>query len=273
MFLPPTMRAIVLAAGMGTRLSSHTEEKPKCLVELVGKPLLARQLEVLRTVADDIVIVRGYLASAIEFPDVRYYENPDYRSTGIVASLMCARDELAGDCLVCYSDIVYEPCVARAIAQCRASIGVVVDTDYQDYWHARLDADDSLQAFYEDQESLRLGGDGQIVELGAPDPSEEEIDGRYVGLIRFGEDGAQVFKRTYDELSDRYDKPNKAWRHSYSFWQASMTDMLQALIDQGQRVDSVPIQHGWLEMDTVKDYDRYHQWIKGGSMGRFYRGL
>jgi len=109
------MKAIVLAAGMGTRLGSHTDEKPKCMVSLAGKPLLERQLEVLRRVADEIVIVRGYLASVIEFNKIRYYENPEYRSTGIVASLMCARDELDDDCLVCYSDIVYEPYVAEAM--------------------------------------------------------------------------------------------------------------------------------------------------------------
>jgi len=266
------MKAIVLAAGMGTRLGPHTTEKPKCMVPLAGKPLLERQLEVLRLVADEIVVVRGYLGEAIRIADVRYYENPNYRSTGMVASLMCAREELGDDCLICYSDIVYEPRVAEAVTSCRSSIGVVVDVDYQDYWHARLDSQESPEDFADDQESLRIDSEGKITELGNPNPNADELDGRYVGLIRFNGAGAQTLIQSHDELTDQLN-PEESWRNSSSFKQASMTDMLQEMIDRGHRVDSIPIRQGWLEMDTEQDYERYHQWIQEESMGRYFQGL
>jgi len=267
------MKAIVLAAGMGTRLGPYTDQKPKCMVPLAGKSLLERQLEVLRTVADEIVIVRGYLGAAIDFSGVRYCENPNYRSTGIVGSLMSAREELEEDCLVCYSDIVYERRVAKIAANCRSSIGVVVDVDYQDYWHARLDSEQSPGDFDDDQESLCIDSAGQITTLGDPHPCEDQLDGRYVGLIRLSKAAGQVFQRVYDELAIRLNESDEVWRNSPTFRQASMTDMLQELIDQGQRVDSIPIKRGWLEMDTVEDYKRYHQWIKEGSIQRYFQGL
>ena len=243
------------------------------MVPLDGKPLLECQLKVLRTVADDIVIVRGYLSEAIDFPGVRTCENKNYCSTGIVGSLMSAREELDEDCLVCYSDIVYEPQVAEIAANCRSAIGVVVDVDYQDYWHARLDSEQFPDDFEQDQESLCIDRAGKITALGDPHPREDQLDGRYVGLIRFSQAGGESFRQAHDELTDRFGESDQRWRHSASFRQASMTDMLQELIDRGQQVDAIPIKRGWLEMDTVEDYERYHQWVQDGSMQRFFRGL
>ena len=72
------MRAIVLAAGMGTRLLPLTRDRPKCLVELAGRPLLERQIAVLRRVGiDDISVVTGYRSDQVKPPGVRIIANPE----------------------------------------------------------------------------------------------------------------------------------------------------------------------------------------------------
>ena len=62
---------------------------------------------------------------------------------------------------------------------------------------------------------------------------------------------------------------DKPWRHSKSFRKAYMTDMLQELVDRRVRVDPILIQRGWMEFDTVEDYEKALQWIKDKSIQRF----
>ncbi|WP_045214014.1 NTP transferase domain-containing protein [Desulfonatronovibrio magnus] len=77
------MKAIILAAGRGSRLLSLTDDRPKCLVELYGKPLLDWQIKALRDAGiQDITVVRGYLKDKItgEFETL---ENPRWFKTNI----------------------------------------------------------------------------------------------------------------------------------------------------------------------------------------------
>lgn len=257
------MKAIVLAAGMGSRLGEHTKDKPKCLVPLNGKPLLEYQLEVLRTIADDIVIVRGYMGQLINYPDVRYVENPEYATTNMVGSLMAARSELEGDCLLCYSDIVYEPRVLECMRDTKCSIGVAVDIDFQEYWKTRLG---NVQS---DSESLQLNEQGQITELGRPQPAENEMDARYIGLLKFDSNGTEAFKEVHDKHEQSQSGKSDRWYNSRSFRQAYMTDMIQATIDEGVNVQAIKVQRGWIEMDTEEDFRIYHEWIRSGMMRKF----
>ena len=112
------MRAIILAAGRGARLAPHTDERPKCLVELAGKTLLSRQLAVLAALGiEDIVLVGGYRADQLAAWPHSLVINQDFATTNMVHSLFRAQDALDGgdDVLIAYSDIVYEARVLRAL--------------------------------------------------------------------------------------------------------------------------------------------------------------
>ena len=254
------MRAIILAAGRGSRLGPHTADRPKCLVELAGRTLLDRQLAALRDVADDIVVVRGYAAERIAVPGVRYIENRDFATRNTVDSLMKARALFQGDCLICYSDLVYETRLLRELVASTRSVGVAVDVDFHDYWVARCGS------VAEDSESLRLAGD-RIVRLGDPSPAPGDIDGRFVGLLRFDAAGAQAMTEVYDAHAAVAD--GSPWYSASSFHKAAMTDLLQAAIDAGVHVSAVPVSQGWVEVDSEADRSRYEQWIAEGSMSRF----
>lgn len=257
------MKAIVLAAGRGTRLGEHTKDRPKCLVTLSGKPLLEYQLEALRTVTDDIVIVRGHMSQLISYPGVRYIDNPDFAATNMVGSLMVARAEFEGDCLVCYGDIVYEPRILECIGNTKCSIGVAVDTDFHEYWNARLGN------VMEESESLQFDTNDKITEIGKPNPQPSKMHARYVGLLKFDDDGTRAFKKVHDKHAKEQAGKNDPWYSSISFRQAYMTDMIQATVDEGVDVRALKIQRGWIEMDTEEDLRLYHEWIRSGMMRKF----
>ena len=261
------MKAIILAAGMGTRLGKYTENLPKCMLEFNGKSLIERQVDTLRKAGiTDISIVRGYQPEKITISGVRYYHNPDFSNTNMVETLFCAEKELDGkeDVLICYADIIYEPTVLQAIIDASVEVGVTVDKDYWEYWCARTDKPE------EDMESLVVNG-GRIVELGDTKCARNKAQLRYVGLIKFSKKGVQKLKEVYHFHKRQHFDTDKPWLRSKSFKKAYMTCMLQALINAGQEVKPIVINRGWLEFDTVEDYEKYTRWLDGGTLQRFIR--
>ncbi|MBI3126034.1 MAG: phosphocholine cytidylyltransferase family protein [Candidatus Tectomicrobia bacterium] len=258
------MKAIILAAGKGTRLGEYTRDLPKGMLQFMGKSLVERQVETYRRCGvSRIIVVGGYRADRLDLPGTIPYVNEDYEITNMVESLMCARGELEGDVLVSYGDVLFEDRVLRQIMSAAVEIGVTVDKAWRPYWEFRY-GDPSR-----DTESLGLGPDGRIVDIGRPDPPIEQIDGRYVGLLKFAARGVSTLKEVYD--SARAAHWGRPWRSSRSFQTGYMTDLLQEIIDRGHRVDPLLIEGGWLEFDTTEDYEKTCRAAKTGELGQFFR--
>lgn len=126
---PPPRTAVVLAAGLGSRLFGLTSGLPKCLLDIAGKPLLFRLLEQMQAVGiERAVIVTGHLRDRLERAleghpfevALSFAENPDYRTTNTAASLLAARAAIAGDAhggiLLCDGDVILAPDLLPALA-------------------------------------------------------------------------------------------------------------------------------------------------------------
>jgi len=237
-------RAIVLAAGQGTRLGSLTAERPKCMVELAGRPLLHHQLDVLRAAGiDELHLVTGYRAERIEADRVTRWVNERYATTNMVVTLFCAQDAMRDDAdlVISYGDIVYEPRVLAALLAVDAPLVVAVDRAWRDYWQARMD--DPLA----DAETLKLGDDDRIVELGRKPRGYEDIEGQYLGLIRVRADHVDAFVAAWRGLDP------DATIDGRSVDQMYMTSFLQHLIDAGWDARAAFTDNGWLEVDEPGD--------------------
>jgi len=236
------MKAIILAAGEGTRLRPYTLDRPKCLVEIDGISLLDRQLAVLRSRGlDDILLLGGYRAEMLYGKGARVRINPQYSETNMVSTLFCAEDELVGDVIISYGDIVYSADILDRLMASPADISVVIDLGWEAYWRTRND--NPLL----DAETLKLKPDGRIIEIGGKPTSYAEVEGQYIGLIKVSAKGIPLLRGTY-----------RASRAAGTLGgrevaKAHVTDMLQALIDQGYDVHSIPINSPWIEIDTVGD--------------------
>jgi choline kinase len=261
----PLRRAIVLAAGEGTRLRPHTATRPKCLVEVCGRTLLDWQLATLRACGiDDIVVVTGYRGEQIRPAGVRSYENRDYDSTNMVHTLWCAEQELTGEVVVSYSDIVFEPRVLQALLDEPGDLAVAVDLGWERYWRQRFD--DPL----EDAETLRLDARGCIVDIGRRAQDLSEIEAQYIGLMKFAGEGLERLKAFYARASSRAAAGGNPWSLEGPFAKAYMTDLLQAMIAAGHRIRAVPTQGGWLEIDTTHDYEWARDRFAGGNIHEFF---
>lgn len=236
------MKVIILVAGEGTRLRPYTLDRPKCLVEIDGSSLLDRQLAVLRSGGiDEIVLIGGYRAEMLQDKATRLHLNPRYAETNMVWTLFCAEKELEGEVIVSYGDIVYSGEILDRLLTSRADIAVAVDSEWESYWRAR--SDDPLA----DAETLRLAEDGSILEIGQRPQSLEEIEGQYMGLMRFTVAGLASLKAVFQAARSIGQLRGK------SLERAHMTDLLQALIDDGVRLKAVQVRGPWVEVDTVAD--------------------
>lgn len=254
------MKAIILAAGQGTRLKKYTEHLPKGMLLFNGKTIIERQIEMYRSCGiDKIVIVRGFAADKICYEGVTYYTNEDFANTNMVESLMAARKEFDDDVIVSYSDILFDGNMLKTMSSSKVDFGVAVDDNWQMYWKKRYGKVDF------DTESLTIDEYDNIIELGLDSPELTAIDARYIGLLKFSKCGlAKIDKVLSDAYKFYQDKP---WQKSgKTVKKAYMTDLLNALIEAGEQVKAVHFNNGWIEFDTNEDYENACEWVKDKSI-------
>jgi choline kinase len=217
-------------------------DRPKCLVEVDGRSLLDRQLDVLFLEnISPVILIGGYRAEMLQRPGIELRINPRFAETNMVWTLFCAETDLEGDAIVSYGDIVYSREILNTLLKSAADIAVTVDLDWETYWRARNENP------LDDAETLKLSSDGRILEIGQKPKSLNEIEGQYMGLIKFSAAGIEVLKKVFHKSRNEGNIRGKQIQNAY------MTDLLQAIIDSGYRVDSVPVRGGWVEIDTVDD--------------------
>lgn len=257
------MKAIILAAGQGTRLKKYTENLPKGMLSFAGKTIIERQIETYRKCGiEDIIIVRGFAADKITYPNVKYYTNEDYENTNMVESLMAAKEEFDDDIIVSYSDILFNEDLLKGMMAANVDFGCAVDDNWKEYWLKRYGKVDF------DTESLAIDEDNNITELGLESPSIDVIDARYIGLLKFSKNGLEIIEDILSEAYENYmDKP---WQQSgKTVKKAYMTDLLNAIIESGKQVKAIRFVNGWVEFDTNEDYENAMKWYNDESLKNF----
>jgi choline kinase len=245
------MRALILAAGRGSRMGPLGDDRPKCLVELDGKPLLGRQIAALRRGGvDEIGIVRGYRAEMFDFPGLSYFDNARWAQTNMVMSLAAAAAWLhSGPVIVSYADIFYRGELVRALANASGALVVSYDRAWRHLWTRRFA--DPLS----DAETFRIGAAGELLEIGGKTAKIEDIEGQYMGLLKFTPaawSAVEALLATLDQpIRDRLD----------------MTGLLRRLL-AGRTIPIATLgtDGQWGEIDNPGDVALYQTMIREGEL-------
>ncbi|MBL8705445.1 MAG: phosphoenolpyruvate mutase [Rhodospirillales bacterium] len=236
-------QAIVLAASRGAALGNLTADRPKCMIDVRGQPLLRRLATTLKDSGiRKITAVVGYAKDAVDVASVEKVANDAYAFTGECASLAAAESRLEGPCLVTYGDILFRRYILDRLLENEGDIVVVADALWRDRRgnnpdevHDHLICSRHFSPGYLDEDTVDL------VKAG-PDLPEREVSGEWVGLMKLSATGselvrAEIAKLRAEGLLDR----------------ANMPDLLNRLVEAGHRVRVQYITGHWLDVDDSFD--------------------
>ena len=242
-------KALIIAAGLGSRLKKHTENLPKCMLDFGGKTLLQRQLESYKhNGIKDISLVRGYKKEKINYKDIKYFENKDYKNNNILNSIFYAEKVINGNIIISYSDILFDKSVVERTLKSDHDISVVVDIDWRGYYVGRKDHPIS------EAENIIFNSNNEVEKIGKINTGNQEVHGEFIGMIKLSNRGTEIFKEHFHRLKKIY--WNKPFQRAKIFQKAYLTDFIQELVDIGIKVHCVIIESGWKEIDTVEDYKK-----------------
>ncbi len=256
-FLPRTSpaRAIVLAAGDAPHLAALTADVPKSLLAIRGRTILSRQLDALKACGvNRVAVVRGYRKHAFPSSGLLYFDNDAYASTGEAASLLCATSEISGRTLVLYGDIVFDATVARRALDSPGDITIVVDRSWRDEPPGSR-APEALPDLVVERSERPIGrrflpsGDPTLVTRIGQDIPPGQAHSEFIGILALSEAGAAAVRGALTGLVERSPR-------------ASLLDLIQHLIGQGQPVHAVETYKGWLEVDSTDDFERAQLLLK-----------
>jgi len=242
-------KAVILAAGKDINLFPLTEDIPKALLDIKGKTILKRQIEMLKNVGiSDIAIVRGYKKDRINFPNLEYFDNDNYENTGILASLFMAREFMDTDTIVLYGDILFGIDILKKLMETQYNTTLVIDRG----WKKRYQDGQEDHPF--PPELTTISENGQEIKINSVGVSLPETNStsEFIGLARLSSNACStlrdIYKNVYCVDQDR--KFHKA-EH---IGKASFIDFIQELLYRGERVSAIEIWRTWIDIDTFEDY-------------------
>jgi phosphoenolpyruvate phosphomutase len=244
---------VIPAAGQ----DSDFEDTPKALLDVNGKSLLDYQLQQLRKAGlNDTTVVRGFQADKYDTDDtpIQFITNDDWEETGNLHSLLQADSAVDKAFISVFSDVIFDPNIIGILEKTADDIVLVVDNSYRyhkDDINKELDLVISKETRSRQHRSLSRSEMLEIKEIGK-NLSKEVADHEFVGLAKFSNHGADILNSVY---ADCEANEHGSFHEAESFRKASLTDIIQEIIDRGYSVKAVEIHKGWLEIHDREDLD------------------
>lgn len=242
------MKAIILAAGRGTRLKPLTDTLPKCLIEIGKKTLLEHSLDNLKKNGiNEAIIVIGYLGKLIKEKigtsyngmGIRYVENEEYSTTGHAYSLYKTKGFVNADTLLIEGDLLYESDAIRFILE-QPEGNVILTTEISgsgDEVPIYVDKHNNLAYLKHPQRNEAINAKG------------EKLIGELVGILKFSKD---FLSKVYEEAEKEYTKGNKDQYYEEAVFKASKSIPIKCALKK---------QLTWIEIDNIKDLNKARRFI------------
>ena len=243
------MKAIFIAAGEGSRLENLTKDLPKPLVEINGKSIIERQIELLRkNNVNDIIVVTGYKKEKFTFKNIKYIHNPNFREQEQTGSLMVARSEIVGDILIMFGDILFEETILQQMLNSKCDIVIAIDKNWEKSYEERPDNPKS-------EADKVLIKDDKVIQISAKNIKINDNDnniGELLGLMKLSPKGSKILIEQYEKLENSH---VGKFHDAPSFKKAKFVDILQELLSLGIIITPVSIIGKWCEIDTKHDLE------------------
>ena len=241
------MKAIIIAAGVGSRLGDLTKELPKPLVDVNGKSIIERQISSFRKAGiDDIILVIGPFAEKYLFKNVKYINEKKSFSHNILHSLIEAKSEMTDDVIISYGDIIFEDSIIQTLLDSKNGVGLAIDLEWEKMYQNKPKniVDKVCNVFIANNQITKIG---YKENLGEPD---KKTVGEFIGLAKFSKKTIGDFLKIYLELEKSH---NGKFHDSPSVKEGIITDMLQEFIDRNYTLNPIFVAGKWCEIDTIDD--------------------
>jgi phosphoenolpyruvate phosphomutase len=233
--------AIVLAASRGAGLEAITTEKPKVMLPIAGKPLLRWLVDAFKKEGvNDITVVGGYRADAIDTAGIKLVVNERHAVTGELASLACAAKAMQSDVVISYGDLLFRSYILRDLVESDAAFSAVVDSSSDASNPSVID-----YAYCSSPDDRDLFGHKVLLKRIAHEPMTDghAAQGRWFGLLHVRGDGLPRLRVTLAALSKRDD-----------FDTLGMPTLLNALIDGGEAIEVQYVHGHWRGVNDLEDF-------------------
>lgn len=248
--ITPT-RAIILAAGRGSRMKDGTKNKPKALNKLAGKSMLDWQVETLKKAGiSNLIVVGGYKNEMLvgEFTKVL---NKNWMNTNMVSSMFCVED-FNGDTIISYSDIVYKSQHIKDLQFKSGDIVINADLDWKSLWEIRF------KNPLDDAENFKMMNH-KLQDIGGKSEKISTIQAQYMGLFK-------LTKKGWLKVKDFYLSLNKDIQKNID-----VTSILKLMLMKKITIDVCSINGGWCEADSLKDIEIYEKMILSNNWKHDWR--
>ena len=242
------MKAIILAAGEGSRMGKLAQNIPKPLVMVNGKSIIERQLSILKqNKILDVIIVTGSHNEKFNFKNVIYVNDLEHKKHDTLGSLITARDYMNDEIIITYADQIFDEKIMESVINFKGDIGIAVDLDWEKNY---VDRDQHPKS---EAENILINGN-EILEIrkNISECKENEKIGECPGLVKFSRKASKVFLDKYSELEISH---QGKFHNAPSLEKAIISDMIQELIGSEINVEPIYVSGKWCEIDTPQDLE------------------
>ena len=240
------MKVIIIAAGKGKRISNKFKDIPKSLIPVNGKTIFERQKNAFQYDNNCKLIVITGIENKFKDTDVKYIQDNENEKHDILGSLMVAKDQINGEVIISYSDIIFEKQIVEQLYNSNGDIVIAVDLDWKKEYIGRTEHPLS------EAENVLLDKKNKILEIKKNIDNKDGIVGEFLGLMKMTEKGSKIFLEKINELQKNH---QGKFHNAQSLEKGYLTDMIQELIDSSIRITPMFTSGKWCEIDTMQDLE------------------